>query len=336
MKYLVTGGAGFMGSNFIRFLLNKYPEYEVVNFDKLTYAGNLENLKDIDKNSRYRFIKGDIADEAAVAKAMEQGIDVIINFAAETHVDRSIQGAQSFVLTDVLGTYTLLEAAKRHQIKLYVQISTDEVFGSIETGEFKPDSPFEPNSPYSASKAGGDHMVRAYHQTYGLPAIVTHSCNFYGPYQYPEKLIPLAITNLMEGKPVPVYGDGLNIREWIFTADYCRALDAVIQNGQPGQVYNIGSGQRQTNLEVVNAILKLMNRGPESIQPVPDRPGHDRRYAVDASGMRALGWQPQYEFEKALTETIEWYRANQAWWRRLKDAAYQEYYRRQYGQAQTA
>ena len=298
-----------MGSNFIRFLLNKYPEYEVVNFDKLTYAGNLENLTDVDKDPRYRFIKGDIADESAVEKAMTQGIDVIVNFAAETHVDRSIQGAKSFVLTDVLGTFTLLEAANRHHIKLYVQISTDEVFGSIETGEFKPDSPFEPNSPYAASKAGGDHMVRAYWKTYQLPAIVTHSCNFYGPYQYPEKLIPLALTNQIENKPVPVYGDGLNVREWIYTQDYCRALDVIIHQGQAGEVYNVG-GKEEWEHEikyVSDLILKCLGKDDAKVTYKEAEPFTTKVKHMDFSkARRDLNHNPQIPLEKGIPSTIEW------------------------------
>lgn len=329
MKFLITGGAGFMGSNFIRYLINNYPEFEVVNFDKLTYAGNLENLKDIEENPRYKFIKGDIADETAVDAAMGQGIDTVINFAAETHVDRSISGPKSFIMTDVLGTYTLLEAVKKHSIKKYIQISTDEVFGSTD-GEFSETSPFEPNSPYSASKAGGDHLVRAYWKTYGLPVIVTHSCNFYGPYQYPEKLIPLFITNLIEGKKIPVYGDGQNVREWIYVPDYCQALDVIHQKGEPGDVYNIGSGERLTNLEVTKMILEQMGVGEEMVEHVKDRPGHDRRYAINAEKLRGLGWQPDWNFEQALKETVEWYQDHQDWWKKLKSGEYLDYYKKQY------
>ncbi len=330
MKFLITGGAGFMGSNFIRYLINNYPEFEVVNFDKLTYAGNLENLRDLEQNPRYQFIKGDIANEAAIDAIMGQEIDTVINFAAETHVDRSISGPKSFIVTDVLGTYTLLEAVKKYGIKKYIQISTDEVFGSTNE-EFSEDSPFEPNSPYSASKAGGDHLVRAYWKTYGLPVIVTHSCNFYGPYQYPEKLIPLFITNLIEGKKIPVYGDGQNIREWIYVPDYCQALDVIHQKGEPGDVYNIGTGERFTNLEVTQMILEQMGVGQEMVEYVKDRPGHDRRYAINAEKLRELGWQPDWNFEQALKETIEWYQDHQDWWKRLKSGEYLEYYKKQYG-----
>ena len=330
MKFLITGGAGFMGSNFIRYLINNYPEFEVVNFDKLTYAGNLENLRDLEQNPRYQFIKGVIANKPPFAARMGQEIDTVINFAAETHVDRSISGPKSFIVTDVLGTYTLLEAVKKYGIKKYIQISTDEVFGSTNE-EFSEDSPFEPNSPYSASKAGGDHLVRAYWKTYGLPVIVTHSCNFYGPYQYPEKLIPLFITNLIEGKKIPVYGDGQNIREWIYVPDYCQALDVIHQKGEPGDVYNIGTGERFTNLEVTQMILEQMGVGQEMVEYVKDRPGHDRRYAINAEKLRELGWQPDWNFEQALKETIEWYQDHQDWWKRLKSGEYLEYYKKKYG-----
>ncbi|MDP3964078.1 MAG: dTDP-glucose 4,6-dehydratase [bacterium] len=333
MKFLITGGAGFMGSNFIRYLLDNYPEAEIVNFDKLTYAGNLENLKDVKDNSRYEFVRGDIADAKAVAEVMERGIEVVINFAAETHVDRSILGPRDFIMTDVLGTYTLLEAARNKEIKRYVQISTDEVFGSVEEGEFSEQSPFEPNSPYSASKAGGDHMVRAYWKTYGLPTIVTHSCNFYGPYQYPEKLIPLFITNLLEGKKVPVYGNGQNVREWIFVSDYCRALDTILDRGEDGEVYNIGTAYRKTNLELTQLVLELMGLNEDSIEYVPDRPGHDQRYAVNSEKLRQLGWAPELDFEQGLKETVDWYKENESWWKRLKSGEYLKYYRKQYGSA---
>ncbi|MBU0707393.1 dTDP-glucose 4,6-dehydratase [Patescibacteria group bacterium] len=331
MKFLITGGAGFMGSNFIRYILNKYPEHEVVNLDKLTYAGNLENLKDVETNTRYEFVKGDIADEKVVDQVMQKGIDQIVNFAAETHVDRSIHGAKSFIMTDVFGTYNLLEAAKKYKTQKYIQVSTDEVFGSTEDGEFYEDTAFEPNSPYSASKAGGDHLVRAYWKTYDLPTVVTHSCNFYGPYQYPEKLIPLFVTNLIEGKKIPVYGDGQQVREWIFVPDYCRALDTVIQKGEIGEVYNIGSGYRKANLEITNIILGLMGQGNDMIEYVKDRPGHDKRYAVNSDKLRKLGWKPDVQFEQGIKDTVEWYKENELWWKRLKSGEYLDYYKKQYG-----
>jgi len=331
MRLLVTGGAGFMGSNFIRYMLATYSEYEVVNLDKLTYAGNLANLKDVDGNPRYRFIRGDIADTATVAEAVK-GVDVIVNYAAETHVDRSILDPQAFIVTDVLGTYKLLEAVRQNKISRFIQISTDEVFGSIADGEFHETSPFAPNSPYSASKAGGDHLCRAYVKTYGAPLIVTHSCNFFGPYQYPEKLLPLFITNLLEGKKVPLYGDGKNVREWIYTEDHCRAIDAIIHKGKIGEVYNIGTGDRFTNIELTTMVLAALGKGDEMIESVKDRPGHDRRYAIDSKKIRTeLGWKPQYVFKDALAKTIEWYKENEAWWKPIKSGKYLAYYKKQYG-----
>ncbi len=330
MKILVTGGAGFMGSNFIRYILEKYPEYEVVNFDKLTYAGNVDNLKDIEDNKRYTFIKGDIADARAVATAI-QGADVIINYAAETHVDRSIMEAKDFAVTDVIGTLTLLQAVEKYKIPKYIQISTDEVFGSIEEGEFTEDSPFEPNSPYSASKAGGDHMCRAFHETYNTPVIVTHSCNFYGPYQYPEKVIPLFITNLLQDEKVPLYGDGSNVREWIYTEDHCRAIDTILHEGKIGGIYNIGTGHRISNLELTKTILESLNKDDSYIQPVKDRAGHDWRYAVACEPLRQLGWKPKTDFKAGIQKTITWYRDNKNWWEKLIDKReHMEYLKKQY------
>lgn len=332
MKILITGGAGFMGSNFIRHLLRKYPDYHVINLDKLTYAGNLENLKDVERDfgDRYRFVRGDIASIKAV-RAVVKGVDVIVNYAAETHVDRSILSPKAFIWTDILGTYTLLEAAKKYRVSRYLQIGTDEVYGSIEEGTFTEESAFDPSSPYSASKAGGDHLVRAYYKTYGLATMVTHSCNFMGPYQYPEKLIPLFITNLIEGKKVPVYGGGLNVREWIYTHDHCTAIDVLLHQGRPGESYNIGTEQERTNHETTRAILRELDRDEDWIEYVRDRPGHDRRYALSSAKLRALGWRPRYTFEEAIRETVRWYVENEAWWKRLKDGSYLEYYRNQYG-----
>ena len=329
MKILVTGGAGFMGSNFVRYIINKYPDYSVINFDKLTYAGNKENLADLTGNPHYSFVQGDIANEVQVGKVMP-GVDVIVNYAAETHVDRSIMNPRDFLLTDVIGTYTLLEACRKNGIQKYIQISTDEVFGSIAKGKFTEKSPFEPNSPYSASKAGGDHLVRAYQVTYNVPTIVTHSCNFYGPYQYPEKLIPLFITNLLEGKKVPLYGDGKNIREWIYTEDHCSAIDFILHHGAIGEVYNIGTGNEKTNFEITQLLLKILEKGEEMIQYVKDRAGHDRRYAIDNSKLLALGWQPQVDFKEGLVKTAEWYKNNQAWWQKIKSGEYLKYYQEQY------
>lgn len=330
MKILLTGGAGFMGSNMVHYLLRNYPEMQVVNFDKLTYAGNLENLRDSENDERYRFIRGDIADAAAVDAVMCEKPDVVLNYAAESHVDRSIMDPGAFIRTDVLGTYTLLEAVRKHGIARYIQISTDEVFGSSEEGEWDEEAPFDPSSPYSASKAGADHLVRAYFRTYGMPTIVTHACNNYGPFHYPEKVIPLFITNLLEGKSVPLYGDGGNIREWIFVEDHCAAIDVLITKGVPGESYNIGTGQRQTNKELTLAILKALDKDETSIEYVKDRPGHDRRYALNSSKIRALGWKPHYDFQTGLEKTIEWYQNNEAWWKRIKSGAYRTYYEKQY------
>jgi len=318
-----------MGSNAVKYFLRNYPDVQIVNLDKLTYAGNLENLKDVENNPRYNFIKGDIADEKIVDEAAKD-VDVIINYAAETHVDRSILGPKAFITTDVLGTYALLEAAKKYNIKKYIQISTDEVFGSINDGKFTEESPFEPNSPYAASKAGGDHLCRAYFKTYNIPVIVTHSCNFFGPYQYPEKLIPLFITNLLEGKKVPVYGDGQQVREWIFAKDHCRAIDTILQKGVIGEVYNIGAGSEVSNIEITKILLKELGKDESFINYVKDRPGHDRRYAIDSSKLRALGWQPKTNFENGIKQTVSWYKDNEQWWKRIKSGEYLEYYKKQY------
>lgn len=332
MNIFVAGGAGFMGSHFVKYVLAKYPDYTVVNFDKLTYAGNLDNLKEIGDNPRYHFVQGDICNRVEVEHAIQEyAIDVIINYAAETHVDRSIMDPDAFLKTDILGVFNLLEATKKFRLKKMVQVSTDEVYGSIETGLFTEDSPFAPNSPYAAGKAGGDHLCRAYFVTYQTPVVVTHSCNFYGSYQYPEKIIPLFITNLLEGKKVPLYGDGKNVREWIHTSDHCRAIDLVVHKAESGAVYNIGTGQELPNVELTNLILKYVGVGPEMIEYVKDRPGHDRRYAIDWSKIKnELGWEPMKSFEEGLQQTVEWYRDNEGWWKKLKDGSYEEYYRKQY------
>jgi dTDP-glucose 4,6-dehydratase len=331
MKLMITGGAGFMGSNFIKYILKKHPDWRVVNLDKLTYAGNLANLREVKKNKNYAFVKGDIANTADVKKAIGRGVDKIINFAAETHVDRSILEPEAFIRTDVLGTYTLLGAAKKYNVAQYIQISTDEVFGSIKNGSFSETSSFEPNSPYAASKAGGDHLCRAYFKTYNLPVIVTHSCNFYGPNQYPEKLIPLFITNLLENKKVPVYGQGLQSREWIFTQDYCRAIEFIMEKGEPGEVYNIGSGAEKQNIEIAKFILKELGAGEEMIEYVKDRPGHDWRYAINSKKLRGLGWEPEVSLEEGLCRTIKWYKENGEWWKKIKSGEYLKYYKKQYG-----
>lgn len=331
MKILVTGGAGFMGSNFINYILEKYPDYKIINLDKLTYAGNLENLVKVNNNKNYTFIKGDIAKKKDLKEAIGRGVDVIINYAAETHVDRSIMEPKAFIETDVIGTFELLELVRQKKAKKLIQISTDEVFGEIEKGEFFEDSPFLPNSPYSASKAGGDMMCRAYRETYGAPVIVTHSCNFYGPNQYPEKLIPLFITNLLEDKKVPLYNQGKNIREWIFTKDHCQAIDKILHKGKIGEVYNIGTGERLKNIEVAKIILQELGVGKEMIDHVKDRPGHDIRYAVNNKKLREdLGFKPEYSFKDGIIETIKWYKNNQKWWKKIKVGEYWDYYKKQY------
>ena len=299
--------------------------------DRLTYAGNLNNLKEIEKSSNYKFVRGDIANPPDVEKAIGQGVDCIINYAAETHVDRSIMEPDAFIKTDILGTYTLLEAAKKHNVAQYIQISTDEVFGSISKGAFSENSPFEPSSPYAASKAGADHLCRAYFKTYNLPVIVTHSCNVFGPNQYPEKIIPLFITNLLENKIIPIYGSGKQVREWIFTEDHCRAIETIIKKGQAGEVYNIGTGHSKQNMETAKFILKEMGFDKKMIEFVKDRPGHDWRYAVNFNKLKKLGWKPRVSWEEGLCRTIKWYQENQEWWQKIKSGKYLKYYKKQYG-----
>jgi len=316
-RLLVTGGAGFIGSNFIRHILGRYGDYRVTNLDKLTYCGNLENLKDIEKDKRYEFVKGDIADGGLVNR-LASASDVIVNFAAETHVDRSIAGAGDFVRTNVLGTHVLLEAAKAKGVKLFIQVSTDEVYGSIESGSFKETDPLLPNSPYSAAKAGGDLLARAYFITFGLPVIITRSSNNFGPYQYPEKVIPLFITNALEERNLPLYADGMNVRDWLFVLDNCEAIDMVMHKGSPGGIYNIGGTTEMTNLELTRSILDMLGKDKGLIEFVKDRPGHDKRYSLDISKMSALGWKPKRDFKTALEATVEWYKKNEGWWSRLK------------------
>ncbi|TAN62511.1 dTDP-glucose 4,6-dehydratase [bacterium] len=320
MRLLVTGGCGFIGSNFIRYILNNYPSYRILNLDKLTYAGNRENLKDFEGNKNYSFIKGDICDSKLAAKAIK-GCDCLLNFAAETHVDRSIRDASSFVETNVRGTFTLLEAAKERGLRRFIQVSTDEVYGSVLRGKSRESDPLFPNSPYSASKAAGDHLARSYYVTYKLPVIITRSSNNFGPYQYPEKVIPLFITNLLENKKVPLYGDGLHRRDWLYVLDNCRAIDCVLHKGKAGEVYNIGMGREITNIELTRRILKLMKVPESFICPVRDRPGHDRRYALDCRKVRALGWRPSFSFAQGLSLTIDWHKQNRQWWKRLKNAS---------------
>jgi len=349
MKLLVTGGAGFIGSNFIHYILKEHPDWEVTNLDKLTYAGNLENLTNIESNPRYRFVKGDIADREIISTLLREGIDVIVNFAAESHVDRSILDASPFIETNIKGTQVLLEAARAHwniahhsppttpqplsttHYPLFLQVSTDEVYGSTEAGKFTEKSSLSPNSPYAASKAAADLLSYAYWKTYQLPVIITRSSNNLGPFQFPEKLIPLAITNALENKPIPIYGDGLNVRDWIFVADHCRALDFVLQKGKPGEVYNISADQEKTNLELIHQVLDMMDKPRSLITFVADRPGHDRRYALDIGKIsRELDWAPTYSFEEALTITVNWYLDNESWWRKIKSGEYADYYHRMY------
>lgn len=316
MRILITGGAGFIGSNFIRSILEKYPEYEIVNLDKLTYAGNPDNLKDIGKNKNYSFIKGDICDKETVEKACRD-VNGIVNFAAETHVDRSIIDAGDFVTTDVLGTYRLLEAARKYDIEKYVQISTDEVYGSIETGSFKETDPLHPSSPYSASKAAGDMLVQSYFITHRLPIVITRSSNNFGPYQYPEKLIPLFITNALRNKKLPLYGDGKNVRDWLYVLDNCDGIDMVMNKGKEGEIYNIGSGNEITNIDITTMLLKELHKPESLIEFVLDRKGHDRRYSLDTTKIKKLGWKPRHDFKTALSKTIRWYAENEWWWKSL-------------------
>lgn len=318
MKMLVTGGLGFIGSNFIRYILSRYPECALVNLDLMTYAGNPANLKDIEDDPRYSFVRGDICDRECVTDVLERHqVDTIIHFAAESHVDRSISDAPVFVRTNVLGTHVLLEAARIQGIRRFIHVSTDEVYGSIPVGSFAETDGLNPSSPYSASKAGSDLLARSYYLTYGLPVIVTRCTNNFGPYQYPEKLIPLFVTNLFEGRTVPVYGTGRNVRDWIYVIDHCRAIDCILTRGKPGEIYNIGSGNELTNLEITRRLLELTGRDTSQITFVQDRPGHDWRYSLDASKLRSMGWTPEYDFEAGLRETVAWYRENGWWWKPL-------------------
>lgn len=316
-KFLVTGGAGFIGSNFIRHMLNKYPDYEILNLDKLTYAGRGRNLKDIEGNPRYKFVKGDICDAKIVAGVVRD-CDTIINFAAQTHVDRSIVDASEFIRTNVYGTYILLEAAREFKISLFCQISTDEVFGSREEGFFKESDALKPSSPYSASKAAADHLVHSYFVTYNLPVMIVRSTNNFGPFQFPEKIIPLFITNALKDKKLPLYGDGRNARDWIYVLDNCAAIDFIVHRGKIGEIYNVAGNNERKNIDLSRQILKIMDRSEDLIEFVQDRPGHDRRYALDSAKINKLGWRPQHNFEQALKETIEWYSNNRKWWQDLK------------------
>jgi dTDP-glucose 4,6-dehydratase len=329
MRLLVTGGAGFIGSNYIRLVLREHPDDSLINFDKLTYAGNLENLADVAADPRYSFVRGDICDEAAVAGVMGE-VDGVVNFAAETHVDRSIQHAGDFIDTDVKGLYLLLEAARKRGIQRFLHVSTDEVYGSIESGSFRETDPLDPSSPYSASKAAGELMARAYRKTFGYAILITRGSNTYGPCQYPEKVVPLFITNALDDLPLPLYGDGLNVRDWLYVEDHCAGIDLVLRRGVPGETYNLGAGEERTNLELTRLILKLLDKPESLISFVRDRPGHDRRYSIDSSRAHALGWRPAVGLEEGLARTVAWYREHEGWWRKLKDGSYKEYYRRTY------
>ena len=335
MNLLVTGGAGFIGSNFILYWMKQHPEDTVVNFDKLTYAGNLENLQEIEKRPNYTFVKGDICRIEEVARVMA-GIDMVVHFAAESHVDRSILESTPFIHTNIVGTHVLLEAALKSKVKRFHHVSTDEVFGSLpleDPQKFTENSLYDPRSPYSASKASSDHLVRAYYHTFGLPISITNCSNNYGPFQFPEKFIPLAITNILEGKKVPLYGDGKNVRDWLYVEDHCRAIDLVLQKGKAGETYCVGGTDKDmNNMTVVNNILAYLGKDDSFIEFVKDRPGHDRRYAIDSKKIHnELGWSPFHDFDTWLEKTIEWYKNNKKWWSRIKTGEYQGYYAKQYG-----
>lgn len=333
MKLLVTGGAGFIGSNFIHHILKKYLDYKITNLDLLTYAGNLENLKSLENNPNYKFVKGDIAD-SKIVNELVKNTDIIVNFAAESHVDRSILDSVDFIRTNILGTHTLLEAAKNNGNTRFHHVSTDEVYGSLGPNDapFNESTPYDPRSPYSASKAASDHLVRAYYHTHKLPITISNCSNNYGHYQFPEKLIPLFITNLIEGKKVPLYGDGMNIRDWLYVEDHCEAIDLIIHKGTIGETYCVGGNSEKTNKEITYKILELAGKDESFIEFIKDRPGHDRRYAVDFSKIKTeLGWEPKVTFKEGLKKTIEWYKNNNAWWKNIKSGEYREYYKKQYG-----
>jgi dTDP-glucose 4,6-dehydratase len=331
---MVTGGAGFIGSNFTRYLLQRYPDYTVLVFDKLTYAGNLDNLKDVaaDFAGRYAFVRADICDAAAVRAAIrEHEVDTIVNFAAETHVDRSIMDPDAFIKTDVYGTYVLLEAARELGLERYHQISTDEVYGHVPEGASKESDPVTPRSPYAASKAGADLMVHAYYVTYGLPTTITRGSNNIGPYQYPEKVVPLFVTNAIDDEPLPLYGDGLQVRDYQYVLDHCEGIDLVLHKGELGEVYNIGTGTEMANIEMTRLVLELLGKPTSLVRHVPDREGHDRRYSIDIAKVSELGWRSTHSCAEAVEHTVRWYVENPWWWRKIKSGEYKEYYRRQYG-----
>ena len=334
MRLIITGGAGFIGSGFIRHILQTRSDWQIINFDALTYAGNLENLSDVEDNPRYQFVRGSIDKHEQATDVVARGADAIINFAAESHVDRSIMDATSFVQTNVVGTQILLEAARKARSLRFIQVSTDEVYGTLgPTGSFTETSPLAPNSPYAASKACADLLARSYHSTYGMDIVITRCCNNYGPYQFPEKLIPLMTLNALQDRKLPVYGDGLYTRDWVHVLDHSRAIEAILEDGRPGSVYNIGADHEETNLDLVQKILSLLNKPDSLIESVRDRPGHDRRYAVDATKLRdELGWAPIVPFDQGLRETIEWYQSNRSWVDRVSSGEYQGYYRRMYSE----
>ena len=330
MKLLVTGGAGFIGSNFIRHVLQAHPEDRVVNLDKLTYAGNLQNLADVAQDPRYGFVHGDIGD-AKLVRDVARGVDAVVNFAAASHVDRSLIEPEEFLKTDVFGVYTLLEAVRELRIPRLLHISTDEVYGSVPQGSSRETDPLRPANPYSASKAGADLLVGAYWQTYRLPVLITRSSNNFGPCQYPEKVVPLFITNALDDQPLPLYGDGRNVRDWLYVLDNCEAIDLVLRRGAEGQIYNIGGGHEVENIVLTRQILRLTGKPETLIRPVKDRPGHDRRYSLDSSKVRQLGWRPRHRFDGALEATVAWYRQHEPWWRPLKSGEFRTYYQQLYG-----
>ena len=333
VNLLVTGGAGFIGSNFVRYALAEHADWRITTLDKLTYAGRVENLRGVMDDPRHRFVRGDVADVSVAAPLVNEA-DLIVHFAAETHVDRSIQRAHEFIMTDVYGTFVLLEAARSSpRLTRFIQISTDEVYGSVPQGASKETDELKPRNPYAASKAGADRLAYSYWATYDVPVIITRASNNYGPYQFPEKVIPLFVTNAIDELPVPLYGDGQHSRDWLHVVDHCRALDVLIAKGQSGEVYNIGGGHEVRNLDLTRQILALVGRSDSLIQPVPDRPGHDRRYCLDTAKLGTLGWSPQTEFIHGLDETVRWYRDNEWWWRPIKeqDPMFRAYYQAQYG-----